>query len=201
MEKAVIATGLIAAAAAILLLRAARGTSQSSTDDQGTEEGSTTAGDEASNILEDGAAQVMSIFTNWPTGSEPYQGVIQQAADDNGVPVAILSWLLWKESRYRPEIIDGSVTSKVGALGIAQFMPATAVEQLGSEDAALDPGLAIPGAARYLAKLRAQVGSWEAALAAYNWGVGNVMRKGLSAAPPETRDYYTSILNHAGSYA
>lgn len=157
-----------------------------------------TAGDDESNNLEDTLNMVKSTFTGWPAGSEPYQDAISYSADQNGVPVSILAWLLWKESRYNPAIIDGTIRSRVGALGIAQFMPGTAREELGSVDAALDPGRAIPGAARYLAKLYRATGTWEEALAAYNWGVGNVQRKGIAAAPAETVDYYTTIMSKAG---
>lgn len=162
-----------------------------------TDGGAATAGDDEANFLEDGAESVKSIFDNWPTGSAPYRAIIEAAAEKHAVPVSILAWLLWKESRYKPGVIDGSIRSRVGAMGIAQFMPPTAREELGSEAAALVPEVAIPGAARYLAKLFRSAGSWEAALAAYNWGIGNVQRKGLSAAPAETVDYYTVILAKA----
>lgn len=157
-----------------------------------------TAGDDESNIFLDGIDQVNSFLGGWPTGSAPYQDAINAASAAYGVPAAILAWLLWKESRYNPAIIDGSKRSPVGAMGIAQFMPATAREELGSTGAALDPSMAIPGAARYLAKLRRNVDTWAEALAAYNWGIGNVQKKGLDQAPPETVDYYTSILSKAG---
>lgn len=154
-----------------------------------------TAGDEASNLLSDTVDELKSTFTGWPSGSEPYQGIITQAAQANSVPVSILAWLLWKESRYNPDIIDGSIRSRVGALGIAQFMPDTADDE-GIDP--LDPSQAIPAAARYLARLYRSTGTWAAALAAYNWGIGNVQRKGINAAPAETVDYYTSILRKAG---
>lgn len=158
-----------------------------------------TAGDEAANIFSDMADTMTGIFTNWPIGSAPYRATIETAAAAFNVPVSILAWLLWKESRYNPAIISGAKRSPVGAMGIAQFMPATAREELGSEAAALDPERAIPGAARYLRKLYNQVGTWEKALAAYNWGIGNVRRKGLAAAPAETRDYTSTILARANS--
>ena len=158
-----------------------------------------TAGDTESNIVMDTIDKATSIFSNWPPGSAPYQDAITQAANDNGVPVEILAWLLWKESRYNPAIINGTKRSPVGALGIAQFMPATAQQELGSTAAALDPSIAIPGAARYLAKLYKSTGSWDKALAAYNWGIGNVLRKGLANAPAETTDYYTTILAKANT--
>jgi soluble lytic murein transglycosylase-like protein len=159
---------------------------------------SVTAGDEESNGITDALENMKSKFTNWPSGSDPYQGAIVSACAQYGVPVSILSWLLWKESRYNPAIISGAKRSKVGAMGIAQFMPSTAAQILGSADAALDPAVAIPGAARYLSGLHASVGTWAEALAAYNWGIGNVQRKGIDAAPAETIDYYTDILSKAG---
>lgn len=159
----------------------------------------TTAGDEESDAITDTVESMKAQMNGgWPSGSEIYRGTIEYAAAQYNVPVSILSWLLWKESRYNPAIIDGTKRSSAGAMGIAQFMPATAREELGSEAAALDPARAIPGAARYLAKLYRSLGTWDKALAAYNWGIGNVQRKGLAAAPAETRDYYSTIMAKAG---
>ncbi|WP_373987005.1 transglycosylase SLT domain-containing protein [Duganella sp. BuS-21] len=164
-----------------------------------THQGGSTAGDDDSNIIEDGIEEIMSKFTAWPTGSAPYQELIAGASIQFGPPAEILAWLFWKESRYNPDIISGAKRSRVGAMGIAQFMPATAREELGSAEAALDPEIAIPGAARYLAKLYQKTGDWAGALAAYNWGIGNVLRKGLELAPAETTDYYTTILAKANA--
>jgi len=122
---------------------------------------------------------------------EKYAQAIAAAESANGLPRDMLARLLWQECRYREEIITGRVRSPAGALGIAQFMPATARE-LGIN--ALDPFAAIPAAARYLARLFGMFGTWSEALAAYNWGMGNVQRRGLDAAPTETRNYYRQIL-------
>lgn len=156
-----------------------------------------TLGDEDSSIFEDGIDDMSNIIKGWPQGAEPYQSTITAAANAAGVPVAILAWLLWKESRYNPDIIDGTIRSRSGAMGIAQFMPATAAQVLGSTAAALDPAKAIPGAAKYLASLYKSLGTWKKALAAYNWGMGNVRDKGMAQAPAETVDYYTTILSKA----
>jgi hypothetical protein len=186
-----------AIAAAVIIMRAgSQASTEVNSDDGGTV---TTAGDESSNIIFDGVDQVTSLFSNWPNGSGPYQATIQAAADANGVPVQVLAWLLWKESRYNPDIISGAKRSSVGAMGIAQFMPATAREVLGSEAAALDPDQAIPGAARYLRRMYNATGTWKEALAAYNWGLGNVQRKGIDNAPAETIDYFTTILAKANT--
>jgi len=157
-----------------------------------------TAGDAEANIFEDGMDAMTSKIKQWPDDSEPYRKMIESAASLSGVPVMILAWLLWKESRYNQAIISGAKKSPVGAMGIAQFMPKTAKQELGSEAAALNPALAIPGAARYLKKLYISLGTWERALAAYNWGIGNIQKKGMDAAPAETRDYYTTIIARAG---
>lgn len=130
-----------------------------------------------------------------PAAAAPYIGLIHSTEDRNGIPRNMLARLLWQESRFRTDIITGRVKSSAGALGIAQFMPATAKE-MGINP--LNPAEAIPAAGRYLAGLYRRFGSWSEALAAYNWGQGNVARKGLASAPAETRSYFSSILSDLG---
>ena len=120
-----------------------------------------------------------------------YADRIAAAEVKYGIPTDMLARLLYQESHYREDIITGRVTSRTGAQGIAQFMPATARE-MGVNP--LDVSSSIDGAGRYLSALYRQTGSWTRALAAYNWGVGNVTRKGIDAAPTETRLYYSQIL-------
>ena len=96
--------------------------------------------------------------------------------------------LLHRESRFDPE-----ARSHVGALGVAQFMPATAGE-MGLNDPT-DPTRAIPAAADYLARLRAGFGNWGLAAAAYNGGPARVRawlekRGGL---PGETVRYVRGV--------
>lgn len=124
----------------------------------------------------------------------------------HGLPEGLLHRLLKQESAYRKDVITGAKRSSVGALGIAQFMPATAKEYLGSVEAALDPMKAIDGAARYLKWLYGYVGKdWKKAVAAYNWGVGNVSKfyagtlkngkgKIVTAMPTETQKYIKAII-------
>lgn len=120
-----------------------------------------------------------------------YAAAIAAAEQRYGIPQTMLARLLYQECRWRDDIISGRLRSPVGAIGIAQFMPATARE-LGIDP--LNTDQAIDGAGRYLAGLFRKFGNWSQALAAYNWGQGNVARKGLAAAPLETRNYYTQIL-------
>lgn len=126
-----------------------------------------------------------------PAAAAPYLDAIRAAEAKYQLPDDLLARVLHQESRFRPDIIEGRTKSSAGALGIAQFMPATAAE-MGVDP--LDPFSSIDGAGRYLRRLYNATGDWEKALAAYNWGIGNVQRKGLGAAPLETRNYTAQIL-------
>ncbi|CAN7305463.1 lytic transglycosylase domain-containing protein [Acidovorax delafieldii] len=145
---------------------------------------------EQPSIFEDFMSQARTTLGIWRAPAQ-YAGLIASAEVANGIPATMLERLLWQECRWREDIISGRVRSPVGAVGIAQFMPATARE-MGIDP--LNVPQAIDGAGRYLARLYRMFGNWSEALAAYNWGMGNVQRKGLGAAPAETRSYYTSIL-------
>lgn len=135
---------------------------------------------------------LMLAASGWvpPKEAQPYLPHIYAAERAHGLPHNLLARVLYQESRYRADIIDGRTASPAGALGIAQFMPATAAEW-GIDP--LDPVASIYGAARYLRWLYNRHGSWHEALAAYNWGTGNVARRGLQEAPPETVAYVRDI--------
>lgn len=144
----------------------------------------------------DEAPPILSPQWNLPAAGEQYRPFIQNAANMYGVPFVILGKLLQQESGFRPDVISGSRTSPKGAQGIAQFMPDTARE-LGVNP--LKPASAIPGAARYLSQLYDRFGNWRDALAAYNWGLGNVSRvRDFDLWPTETRNYVSSILKGTG---
>jgi soluble lytic murein transglycosylase-like protein len=181
------AAGILAAAAYVVTQREA----QAAQADAAPGEWLDTAADAV-----ESAAQFVGA-SMWSENKIPAQYLtsIRDAEAAHGLPRNLLARLLWQECRYRPEIISGAVQSPAGALGIAQFMPATAAE-MGIDP--LNPYEAIPAAARYLARLYARFGSWDQALAAYNWGQGNVARKGLAAAPLETRNYFGQILSDLG---
>lgn len=141
-----------------------------------------------------------------------YAQLIASTEATYGIPQDLLARLLWKESRYRSDIIDGSTRSSVGAAGIAQFMPATAQQyglMVGGIDGRLDPKRAIPAAGRYLKALYSMFRNWTNAVAAYNWGPGNVQhylagdidrRTGQAyVMPQETVDYVAYIAPGGGT--
>jgi soluble lytic murein transglycosylase-like protein len=133
-----------------------------------------------------------------PATAERYRDAIRQAETLQGLPHNLLARVLYQESRFRPEIVSGAVRSKAGAVGIAQFLPATAQER-GVDP--LDPYQAIPGAAGYLRSLYERFGSWSLAVAAYNWGQGNLaafLKSGRGAfgqvRPAENINYVAEIM-------
>lgn len=130
-----------------------------------------------------------------PAKAQPYLGAIAEAEMRYGLPHNLLARQLFEESRFRADIIDGSTVSSAGAIGIAQFLPATAADY-GADP--LDPFAAIDAAAHYDRDLYDRFGNWDAALAAYNWGPGNLSSRGIQAAPSSTVAYYTGILADVG---
>ena len=74
------------------------------------------------------------------------------SAENNDLPVPFFANLIWQESRLQLDAV-----SRVGALGIAQFMPKVAVE-VGLGDP-FDPHQAIPASARFLHTLREHFGN------------------------------------------
>lgn len=138
-----------------------------------------------------GAFLMLTSRKTWtpPDTAAPYLYDIYKAEDDNRLPRNLLARVLYQESRYRPDIISGETMSSAGAVGIAQIVPRwhPGVDPL-------NPYESIHYAARYLRQLHDQFGDWRKALAGYNWGPGNVSRKGLDRAPTETRNYIKEIL-------
>ncbi len=110
----------------------------------------------------------------------PYRDLFESAASTYGIPSRLLAALAKEESGYRNDAV-----SSVGALGIMQFMPATA-RGMGIDP--LDPAQAINGAARYLRAQIDRFGSTELALAAYSAGPSAVARAGGVPPYTETRN-------------
>jgi Transglycosylase SLT domain len=92
-----------------------------------------------------------------------------------------------QESGFNPYAV-----SKAGAAGVFQHMPATA-QELGINP--FDTTQSIQGGVKYMGQLLNKYNNDPTkALAAYNWGMGNLDRQGLGAAPAETQNYLKNIL-------
>lgn len=85
--------------------------------------------------------------------------------------------------------------SGAGAKGLFQFMPGTAKDLGLNGNDVFDPQKSAEAAARYLSQLlKSTHGNLQEAVAAYNWGIGNVQKKGLEKAPLETQNYVPKVL-------
>lgn len=136
-----------------------------------------------------------------PRGAAAYVDRLKPIFVAEGVPAALV-WLAEVESSFDPE-----ARSPVGALGLYQFMPATAERfglSLRPEDERLVPERSATAAARYLKLLHKRFGSWSLALAAYNAGegrVGGLLKKHKATTfegiadhlPSETRMYVPKV--------
>lgn len=122
---------------------------------------------------------------------QPYEGWIDQAAALVGLPANLLRAQLAQESGF-----NAAARSPTGALGIAQFEPATAAS-LGVNP--LDPHASITAAAKLDAQYLAEYnGSVTEMLEAYNAGPGAVAQYGASVPYAETKQYVAAIESAAG---
>ncbi len=107
-----------------------------------------------------------------------------------GLPAGLLSSVAGTESGGDPFAV-----SPKGAKGPFQFMDGTG-RDLGLKGMDVyDPHKSADAAARYLRYLLdATGGDLEKALASYNWGLGNVQKKGMDNLPSETRNYVPKVM-------
>lgn len=134
-----------------------------------------------------------------------YDSLFQYYAELWGIP----DWHLLKAQAAVESGFDPNAVSPVGAVGLAQFMPATWQEwwdrvygvrglPLGSRT---NPERAIELQAAYMAELLSVFENIEPALAAYNWGWGRVRRHlernggslNTEGLPLETQRYLAAI--------
>ena len=115
--------------------------------------------------------------------------MIKAAASANDIPVGFLLRVIWQESRFKPDAVGPVTRSGAHALGIAQFMPATAAER--RLNSPFDPAEALPKAAEFLHDLHAEFGNIGLAAAAYNAGAQRVRDwlAGRRTLPGETKAY------------
>ncbi len=110
-----------------------------------------------------------------------------------GLPSGLLDSMWLQESGRGKNML-----SPAGAKGHFQFMDATA-RQYGLKNPN-DLAESADAAARMMRDLmRANGGDLKKSLAAYNWGQGNLNKKGLGSAPLETRNYMTQVAGRVAS--
>lgn len=146
-----------------------------------------------------GVEDVTAAVSGWASVNQgpTWVPVINETEASYGIPANMLARMAYQESHFRPDIIAGTTASPAGALGILQLEPA----YFQSVNVPLpfttqDTLAQISEAAQEFARLYGVYADWGAALAAYNWGQGNVTAylAGQAVMPKETIDYVTEIL-------
>jgi len=141
-----------------------------------------------------GAVGIGDIKAPVPTAAGKMQldtmaGKFASLEQQYGLPAGLLRGVATTESQG-----ENGARSSAGAKGMFQFMPKTAAEYGLTGEDVYDPDKSAAAAAKKLSGLVKQYnGDVGLALSAYNWGEGNIQRKGMAEAPKETREYAPKV--------
>jgi hypothetical protein len=121
----------------------------------------------------------------------PFNKGIEALAAEKGINPNIIHAIINRESQY-----DENATGEVGEWGLMQIKPDTAKDLGLTPENAYDPEANVRAGTTYFLQLYDKYdGDLRKALAAYNWGQGNVDRKGLEEMPESTKEYIENITN------
>ncbi|MBW2142162.1 MAG: lytic transglycosylase domain-containing protein [Deltaproteobacteria bacterium] len=125
---------------------------------------------------------------------QDFDELIEKAAGKTGLDANLVKAVIKAESNFDPR-----VESDKGARGLMQIMPGTAGD-LGIANA-FDPAQNIEGGCRYLKQMLDRYsGNLNQALAAYNWGPGNLDRS-KGGLPAETRTYIERVNRYYNQFS
>ncbi len=134
-------------------------------------------------VMNDYVASYIDFFENSPKGHGTivaslermgrYKDMIQKVLRDEGLPQDLI-YQAFGESGFRPQ----AVNAKSGAGGMWQFMPygTYGLEHSAWLDERFDPVKATEAYAHEIKKMYDQLGDWYLAMAAYDWGPGNIQK-------------------------
>jgi membrane-bound lytic murein transglycosylase D len=165
-------------------------------------------------VMNDYVASYINFFSKSKTGHATivasldragrYKSMIERVLKEEGVPQDLIYQAV-AESGFRPQ----AVNPRSGAGGMWQFMPGDAYAPPRSAwyDQRFDPEASTRAYAKYIKFLYNQLGDWYLAMAAYDWGAGNIQRAvertgfadfwelyKRNNLPPETKNYVPIIL-------
>lgn len=127
-------------------------------------------------------------------GTDWLDPIIAKASRRYGVDAGLIKAIIKAESNFNPQAV-----SHAGARGLMQLMPATA-RSLGVSDS-FNPEQNVMAGTRFLSDmLQRYDGNIDSALAAYNWGPGNVDKR-PDRLPRETRDYQARVKQLYSTYS
>lgn len=127
------------------------------------------------------------------SSAQPTEAIIAKASRRYGVDGGLIKAIIKAESNFNPLAV-----SSAGAQGLMQLMPATA-RGLGVSDS-FDPEQNVMAGTRFLKDMLNRYGNLDEALAAYNWGPGNVDRHGSDNLPRETRAYLGKVKGYYAQF-
>ncbi len=129
-------------------------------------------------------------FSSYLKTDKNLEDIFAEASQTYGVSVELLKAMTKQESNFNP-----NATSRSGAQGLMQLMPATAAG-LGVTDA-YDPYQNVMGGAKYIRQMLDKYnGNVSLALAAYNAGSNNVDKYGGIPPFAETQNYVAKITQY-----
>jgi len=123
-----------------------------------------------------------------PNNGKKFIPYFNAAEKENDLPAGLLSRMAYQESRYNP-----TASGRSGEVGIMQIIPRW---HPGVD--ATNPIESIQYAGRLMRRYYNRFGSWDKALAAYNWGPTALQKYGLIRAPESTKKYIKDILGDIG---
>jgi membrane-bound lytic murein transglycosylase D len=169
-------------------------------------------------VVNDYVAVYINFFANTQKGHNTllhsfqragrYRAMIQRVMAEEGVPQDLI-YLAVAESGFNPRAIGPRTRSGGRAGGMWQFMPQGDYGLARNEyvDERFDPEKSTRAYARYMKFIYDQLGDWYLAMAAYDWGAGNVQRAVQKTGyadywelykrnnlPGETKSYVPEIL-------
>jgi soluble lytic murein transglycosylase-like protein len=128
------------------------------------------------------------------TSPTSYDSIITSASRRFGVDEGLIKAVIRQESNFNPNAV-----SRAGAKGLMQLMPGTAAG-LGVKDS-FNPEQNIMAGTRFLRDMLDRYnGDLDSALAAYNWGPGNVDKNRGAFLPRETREYLVKVKKYYTQY-
>lgn len=119
----------------------------------------------------------------------------------DGLPANTLRTIATIESSGNPNAV-GPETKYGTAKGMFQLVDTTASDLGLSGRDVFDPVKASDAASRYMKYLlKDNGGDLNKAIASYNWGIGNLQKKGMENMPRETRDYIAKFHTYNSAFS